>query len=325
MKEHPIRPARFAYDDFVKSKRVTEAEILQFNYPGNLDVYNPSVPFISDGIEVMACRVQGRKERDSKVVFFTKAGHGYEPVRNAPVLPLEDPFVTIISDEIVLGGVHVEWDGFRALSWQTKFFKGSSIFNLKHFADGPAHMKDIRLLELPDGKIAVCTRPQGEKMLEKYGCIVKIGFTIIPDISTLSASVIEGAPYIDDIFRPDEWGGVNQMYSLADGSIGAIGHISHRTGDEQDEALHYYSIAFEINPETRVPTPARVICSRDCFPGLEAREPRLYDVTFCAGIVRSAGGTAQIYTGLSDCQIGRARIPDPFRLAHTQQRLHNAL
>jgi len=310
-KEHTIKPIFSAYKEFKEKNSVTDAEILQFNYPGNPDVYNPSIPFISDGMEVMACRVQKRNERDSFIAFFKKTGNKYEPIPDTPSLPLEDPFVTVINNEIVLGGVHVEWSGSRALFWQTKFYKGSSIYDLKHFADGPVHMKDIRLLELNDGRIAVCTRPQGKTILEKYGCIAKIGFTIVADLSSLTPDVIEAAPFIDDIFLPDEWGGVNQMYNLPDGSIGAIGHISYRTGIEYEGLLHYYCAAFKINPTNLETTPAVIICSRDCFPGTESREPRLYDVTFCAGITNENGKTF-IYTGLSDCQIGRARIPYPF-------------
>ena len=310
-KYHTIKPIYSAYKEFKDRNNVTDAEILKFNYPGNPDVYNPSIPFISDGIEVMACRVQQRSERDSFIAFFQKTDNIYQPVPNTPELFLEDPFVTVISNEIILGGVHVEWRGSQALYWQTKFFKGNSIFNLKHFADGPVHMKDIRLLELNDGRIAVCTRPQGKKMLEKYGCIAKIGFTIVPDLDSLTADAIEAAPFIDDVFLSDEWGGVNQMYNLPDGNIGAIGHISYRTGSESEGSLHYYCASFKINPLTLETTPAVVICSRDCFPGSESRAPRLFDVTFCAGITQENDNTI-IYTGLSDCQIGRASIPYPF-------------
>jgi len=312
VKEHHITPIRLAYETFAKNRNVTQSEILKFNYPGNPDVYNPSIPFTSDGIEVMACRVQEREGRDSKIVFFTEVDGKYEVVENAPVLPLEDPFVTIINGEIVLGGVHVEWSGRRAVAWKTKFYKGSSIFNLKYFVSGPEHMKDIRLLEMPDGKIAVCTRPQGKKMLEKYACIAKIGFTILDNLSSLTAEAIEAAPYIDDIFLPDEWGGVNQLYNLPGGNLGAIGHISHKTVEGSDGFLHYYGVAFEIDKDTRKPTPARVICSRDCFPESDSREPRLYDVVFSAGITPNDDGTAVMYAGLSDCKIGRICIPYPF-------------
>jgi hypothetical protein len=35
------------------------------------------------------------------------------------------------------------------------------------------------------------------------------------------------------------------------------------------------------------------------------------DVTFTAGIIRRDDGTAELYTGLNDCQIGKIVINDP--------------
>jgi len=306
------KPAIESYNVFIKNKNVSDAEILNFEYPGGLDVYNPTIPFKSDGVEVMACRVQEREGRDSTTVFFKKDGDSYKPIPDAPTFPLEDPFVAVIGGEIILGGVHVEWDGTRALFWRTIFYKGKNIFELERFAEGPTHMKDIRLVELSDGRIGICTRPQGEAVIKKHGCIVKIGFTIIQDLSQLNADTIENAPYIQDIFLPNEWGGPNQLYSLPNGNIGVIGHISHKNAIDGVDFLHYYSAAFTFDPDTLEVSPVKVICSRDCFPGNESREPRLYDVTFCAGITPNDNGTAYIYTGLSDCQIGRALIPYPF-------------
>jgi len=303
---------RIAYDAFLASKQVSDAKILQFYSPNGEDVYNPTIPFLSDGMEVMACRVQERTGRDSTTVFFTKSEGVYQPIPDAPTFALEDPFVTYVNGEIVLGGVHVKWDGMRALSWQTVFYKGPNIYKLKHFADGPAHMKDIRLVQLTNGKIAICTRPQGEKMVKTHGCIAKIGFTIIDNLDDLTPDIIESAPFIQDVFPHDEWGGANQLHELPNGKIGVIGHISHKNIKNGIDYLHYYSVAFTINPANLSTSPARVICSRDCFPGEESREPRLYDVTFCAGITRADDTSAYIYTGLSDCQIGKARIPNPF-------------
>ena len=49
----------------------------------------------------------------------------------------------------------------NALHWRTRFYRGQHQ-NLVPFAQGPDGMKDIRLVELPDGDIGVFTRPQGE-------------------------------------------------------------------------------------------------------------------------------------------------------------------
>ncbi|MCL2571083.1 MAG: DUF1861 family protein [Defluviitaleaceae bacterium] len=302
-----------AYEEFLANRNIRESEILTFEYP-DMDVYNPSVPFVSDGIEVIAGRVHGRMGRDSTTVFFTKAGGVYKPIADAPTFPLEDPFITYINGEIILGGVYVDWEGERAKSWRTLLYRGTSIYNLKHFLDGPDHMKDIRLCQLPSGSVAVCSRPQGEKVIAKYGCIAKIGFTIVPSLDDLTAEIIDNAPHIQDVFPPDEWGGANQLHSLTDGKIGVIGHISQRKPLDGIDFLHYYSVAFTIDTESLKTSSPKVICSRSCFPGNESREPRLYDVTFCAGISPKDDKDVYIYSGLSDCQIGRAVIPNPFNI-----------
>ncbi|MCL2378395.1 MAG: DUF1861 family protein [Defluviitaleaceae bacterium] len=309
---HNARPAQQLYKEFIKNPGITSAVILKFESPNGEDVYNPSVPFESDGREVIAGRVQKRDCPRSVTMFFSKEGDVYKPVAGAPSFPLEDPFVTIINGEIILGGVDVQWDGAKALSWRTVFYKGDSIFTLKEFAKGPHHMKDIRLVALPDGRIAVCSRPQGEKMIKQYGCIAKIGFTVLPSLEHFTPEAVENAPYLEGIFLPDEWGGANELHVLADGKIGIIGHISHKETQEGVDFLHYYSMAFTVDPDTLETSEIKVICSRGCFPGSESREPRLYDVTFTAGLIRNGDKTASLYTGLSDCQIGLAKIVDPF-------------
>ena len=48
-----------------------------------------------------------------------------------------------------------------SLAWRTRFYHGSGGEDLQPFAVGPDGMKDIRLVELADGRIGVFTRPQG--------------------------------------------------------------------------------------------------------------------------------------------------------------------
>jgi hypothetical protein len=244
-------------------------------------------------------------------MFFTKNNDTWTLIEDAPIFELQDPFVTYIDGEIVLGGVYVIWEGDKITSWRTDFYKGSSIYNLKYFASGPMHMKDIRLLELPNGKIAVFSRPQGKYMIEKYGCIAKIGITIVDSLNDVTPENIDDATLLEDHFIPDEWGGCNQLFNLSNGLIGAIGHISSKELIDGTEMLHYYSMAFAIDPVTHKMTPTKVICCRDCFPKGESKKPRLSDVTFTSGIIRNTNGTATLYTGLNDCEVGKITIDDP--------------
>jgi len=246
-------------------------EILRFDGVDGRDVYNPSVPFKLDGMTVMAGRVESRDGHGSVTMFFTPSKDGvWRPIAGAPTLELEDPFVTFAGEQLILGGVRVEWEDTPpgappVAHWCTDFYRGRSLDGLRRFATGPDQMKDIRLLQLRDSRVAIFTRPQGAVM-EPLGCIAKIGFTLADSLDDVTPEAIKNAPLLYDHFLPDEWGGCNQLFELAD---------------------------------------------RACFPDGPAKEPRLRDVTFTAGIVRNDDGTADLYTGLSDCQVGRLRIEDP--------------
>jgi len=291
-------------------------EILRFDGVDGRDVYNPSVPFKLDGMTVMAGRVESRDGHGSVTMFFTPSKDGvWRPIAGAPTLELEDPFVTFAGEQLTLGGVRVEWEDTPpgappVAHWCTDFYRGRSLDGLRRFATGPDQMKDIRLLQLRDSRVAIFTRPQGAVM-EPLGCIAKIGFTLADSLDDVTPEAIKNAPLLYDHFLPDEWGGCNQLFELSNGLIGAIGHKSWGEMIDGVHVLHYYSMAFALDPDARRMTPTKIIADRACFPDGPAKEPRLRDVTFTAGIVRNDDGTADLYTGLSDCQVGRLRIEDP--------------
>lgn len=278
-----------------------------------LAVTNPSVPFCMDGQEVLAVRADpGGPKPASQTRFCRREGDGYALIPDAPVLDLEDPFVTSIGGKLVLGGVRLVWKNGELDAWVTDFYTGNKIDDLQYLCTGPRHMKDIRLVELRDGKIGVFSRPQGQKMLDRYGCIAQVGFAVANSLLEVSAELIEAAPYLQGLFLPDEWGGANQAMALKNGLIGMIGHSAwgERIGGEH--VLHYYSTAFAVDPGTGRFTEPKVIAARECFEDGPALAERLRDVTFTAGIVRKPGGRAELYTGLSDMRIGRIEIEDPF-------------
>ena len=273
------------------------------------DVYNPSVPFVSEGETYIAGRVERRENEFSVVRLFRQTG---EDTFTA-VLPeltfrhLQDPFVTRIQDEIVLGGVQIVTNPLypeRIISWQTLFFRGRTLPELKLFAVGPSCMKDIRLCELSDGRIAVFSRPQG-----KRGGLGRIGFTVIDRLKDLSADTILEARVDPSYFLPEEWGGTNDIHLLRGGLLGVMGHIACRTGEER----HYMSMAFVLDPATGAHTAPRLIACRGDLTDSEAcKRPDIRDVLFTSGILRHGDGTATLYTGVSDCESWRAEIPDPF-------------
>lgn len=297
---------------FNQNKPSTMGELLVFTGTEGLDVYNTSIPFELEGKLIIAGRVESRSNEVSQTKFFEKAGDKWQLIPDAPVLDLQDPFITFIQGELWLGGVYVVWDGDRLVKYSTYFYRGTSLATLTFAFEGPLFMKDIRLLEMNNGKIAVFSRPQGEKMIKSHGCIAKIGFAIANKAEEINAEFIENAPLLEGQFTNEEWGGANQIYSLSNGLIGIIGHKSWGEDINDVHIIHYYSMAFALDPETCAVTQTKIIAARDCFPAGPQKDKRSADVVFTSGIIRGGNGSAELYAGLSDCQAGRITIPDPF-------------
>lgn len=302
---------KLQYDEFCRNRNVKDAEIVPFEGPDGRDCYNPSLPFTLNGKEYILCRTQQHTGMYSTVYFFEKHSDGvWRVVPDACKFEMEDPAVAVIDGKVIISGVMPFFgDGITTFTtWHTMFYVANSITDVQFLTKGPSHMKDIRLVQLANGKIGIFSRPNGEEVIRKYGYLAKIGFTVVDKLQDITADAIENAPFINNFFLPDEWGGCNGVYVLKNGLLGIVGHKSYHT----DENLHYYGTAFVFNPDTREFTDMKVIISRDCFPYCEPREPRLADVTFTSGLVRHGDGTATVYSGLSDSAVGRATIEDPF-------------
>lgn len=290
-------------------RKVADPRRLTFLGVDGKDVYNISVPFTCEGRTYLAGRVEERNTEFSVVRLFERTG----PEEYTAVLPemtfhnLQDPFVTKVGDEIVLGGVQIiahPLNAGKIISWQTLFFRGKTLPELSLFAVGPSCMKDVRLCGLSDGRVALFSRPQG-----KRGGLGKIGFTVIDSLDDLCADTILDAVVDPSYFCPDEWGGANDIHLLNSGLLGVMGHMAFR----DKEGLHYHAMAFVLNPVTGEHTAPRLIaCRRDVSVSDACKRPDLMDVLFTGGIVRHGDGTATLYTGVSDCEAWCARIDDPF-------------
>lgn len=277
----------------------SSGRLLEFKYP--LDVYNPSLPFVSNGEMMIAGRAEERQGNISKCVFFRRNGDVCLPVPNAPIFPLEDPFISQIQGRLVFGGVEVNRE---TGVYRTMFYMGTNIYDLSLLTAGPPGMKDIRLVELIDNKIGIFTRPQG-----KIGGLGKIGFTTINDLRECNERIIRNAPLIEDQFGPNRWGGVNQGLLLADGTIGIIGHVARF---EPDEKKHYMAMAFEFNPQTRMSTEMRIIARRESFPKTDTKRSDLEDIVFPSGLVIGKDKSIELLAGLSDVAVGCLPIKWPF-------------
>ncbi|HEY1923445.1 MAG TPA: DUF1861 family protein [Tepidisphaeraceae bacterium] len=284
-----------------------ETHALEFELKDGRDVYNITAPFHFDGKTLLVGRVERRDTELSEIVIFEKGqSQKWIPCFTHPSFQgLQDPCVTWAGDELVLGGVRfpvpMKQGGYGCMM---DFYRGRSLKELRHFLSGPPGMKDIRFKQLPDGQVAIFSRPQGV-----IGGRGEIGFTIAATWDAITAEMIAGAPLFKGQLLKDEWGGVNEVHQLASGHLGALGHIA--CFDNQGNR-HYYPMAFAVDPRTRQPSPIRIIARRSFFPPGPSKRPDLVDVVFSGGIIRNADGTVDLYAGTSDTAAAVVRLPDPF-------------
>jgi len=269
------------------------------------DVYNPTAPFIDKNVKYIAARVESRdSETDSKVMFFKNGNNDvWDLDSGLPTFDLQDPFITRINDKLVFGGVKTFYKE-NSLYWKTVFYRGADISSLEQFAESPTGMKDIRLVELPDGKIGIFTRLQrGE-----YG-LGKIGFKTINALEDLALTDFYDA-HILEIFSEGQWGGANELHHIGNGTIGVLGHLAYFSQDKKRK--HYSAITFTFDYHTLKASDMKLIARRSDFPkGPSKRFPELEDVVFPGGLIIQPD-YAELYVGLSDTQAGKIRIPYPF-------------
>lgn len=302
--------------DIKKSgSKIYEAALLKFSGVEGYDVYNCSIPFIYHGNTYIFGRVEKRNLwADSYVFLFRKVDEDvYECVSESRQYQLEDPYVFIWHDEIILGGTHITKEHGEVKSFCSYFYRGKDLMNLHYFATGADNMKDVRLVLLPNDKIGVFSRPRNNAILAEFGSESMIGFATIKDINELDAVVINNAEYIPGIFENGQWGGCNQAYLLDNGKVGVIGHLSNRIKDENgNELLSYKNISFLFDPTEKKANGLRVLATRSDYPEGPAKMPNLVDCAFTSGIELRADGKVNLYSGIGDCEEGRVVIDNPF-------------
>lgn len=301
-------------------QEAVKAEKISFVGVDGYDVYNTTAPFKWDGCEWIAGRVERREQELSVVRLFRKVDDLTYTV-DLPEVQFErmqDPFVSIIGQELVIGGIQIDTNPLcptEIINWRTCFFKGKSLSSMRLFAVSPNRMKDVRLGEISDGRVAVFTRPIVGKP-EKG----RIGYTLIDRLEDLNESVMENAPIDYDHFSTLEWGGVNEVHFLPSGKLGVLGHISYRS---EDNCLHYHAMTFIHDPLSGLHTQPKLLLSRCMLPHGDSKRPDLKDVLFAGGLVRGKDGHARLYTGVSDCETWCAEVTDPFINEHPVQQSKN--
>lgn len=292
-------------EQYEKGTHVLSPGKLSFSGVDGYDVYNPTAVFSYRGWNMICARVEKRDSEDSTAMFFYEtAENTFVPAEGFPVFEIQDPCLTKLYGCYVLGGTKVDKDtDGRICSWKTVFYRGTSLEELTYWTCGPIGMKDVRLCECADQGIGVFTRPQG-----KIGGRGSIGFYIAKNEDEVHAEKMEQATLLD-LFYEKDWGGVNAAYLLENGNIGVLGHIATFTGED---IRHYYPMSFLFDPVSReYTTPKLAAVRKDFLPG-ESKRGDLQDVLFSGGLRFLAGGKAELYVGVSDCEVQMAVIENPF-------------
>lgn len=292
-------------EEFEARRKLFGGEKLVFSGVGGRDVYNITAPFQAGEETVIGGRVEARDTELAEAVFFAERDGVWRPLAGVRTFAkLQDPCVARVAGEWVVGGVEFPVrlaDG--EVGWRMQFYRGKRLEELEPLLTGPERMKDIRLVELADGRVGVFSRPQGA-----MGGRGTIGFTAVDGLEALDAQVIEQAPLLGGQFRAEEWGGANEAHLLRNGRIGVLGHIACMDA----AGKHYYPMVFSLDPETGERTSPRIIAARKYFPEGAPKRPDLVDVIFSGGLQRQADGTATLYAGISDAEAARIDMPDPF-------------
>lgn len=301
-------------EKFELEDKPKESAILKFYGMENFTVYNCSIPFEYNGKTYIYGRIEKFKEwMRSWVRLFERTGMDeYTLVKNSMVYQLEDPYIAIINDMLVMGGTHVKLNCGKLDNYCGYFYKGTDLEDMYYFTSGPDRMKDIRLVQLDD-KIGVFSRPRGKHVEEKHGSGSVVGFDIIDSLDELTSQVVENAPVISNMFAKDEWGGCNQAYQLDSGLVGMIGHKSYNYIDEDGiKQLCYTNVSFVMDPKTRIILDEKIIAVRSSFKDAPSKKPNLKDCAFASGIVMRDDGKVDLYSGLGDTEEGRIIIDYPF-------------
>lgn len=268
-----------------------------------LDGYNPSAPIRVGASTYMLVRLEPRNVDFAawSVPFRQVSPELWEAAPDLPMLRLEDPCVSVIHGELVVGGVRVFSRLGAHCMWEMVFFRGRTLADLEEFARSPLAMKDVRLVELDNGRVGVFTRPWGDQETSR-----PIGYTELNSLDELTRVALAGAPLIPTQPVDGQWWGANAVYPLPNGNLGVLGHMARVQGHDR----HYYAMAFVFDRFRREIVEGPVILAeRADFPVYDARAPHLQDVVFPAWIDREQG---LLYTGLSDAAIGVMPVEDPF-------------
>jgi len=315
---------------YPSSTHIHSSSLLQFNgIDEGYCVYNITPPSLYNGNEILFGRVEQEDNELAEAWMFEKQSNVWEST-DVRVPNLQDPFYTIVGDEIIFGGVrvgHYPSELNQEFCYYTAFWRIKTWHDLtktQPFAYGPPGQKDIRLVDL-GSSIGVFTRPQGS-----VGGRGIIGFTQIKSLEDITTEIIEKAAPIEDLEslldKTHVWGGVNEAHGLKNTHrIGVIGHIAYRTDfegnivDHNQGVRHYHGFTFIFDPETRKVIKPRLILTRQNLPPGKTKKLKdshvddLKDVVFTGGgRYNEETGIFTLYGGAGDAEAFAVSIEFPF-------------
>lgn len=292
--------------------------------------YNPAVIVqknankIAGGVNIIAVRIESLnshwldpKAYDPHIMFFTRQDDRLVPLPDTSVFrQYEDPWATWLVGEnnepqLLFGGVKVDYSGDKPVI-TTQLHLAPSVQELN--PDRPfteiRGMKDVRFAQLPNGQLAVFTRPTTG---EAYPG--RIGLKIIDSLDDIkNPETGKNAKLLKFNFDSYCKIGANEaFFAEKTGLLHVFCHIATIDGDDFDDEsspIHYAGYEFEVNPKTLfdgVITPS-LVAKRSDFPENtgNSKGPRFNDVLFPGG----TGGPDQkeYLVGIEDALIGAMDI-----------------
>ena len=290
-----------------------DGEILEFEKEDGYDVYNCSIPFVFENETYIFGRVERRELWASSYTRLFKLDKTTGVfMATDSTYPLEDPSISYIDDEMILIGTYVIKDGSKIVTYNNRFYRGYDPFNLKHFADGPDYMKDIRILKLSSGKIGIFSRPRNDEVTKCYGTVSQIGYTEVDSLEDITPEAIENAKLIPNLFANMEWGGVNECFELKNNLIGIIGHHSYSEYINDVDHPVYTNVSYVYDSKNNTYLDKKVIGIKEDYGKVDAKLDQLDRVAFTSGIVPIGNNKVRLYSGLCDSSEGYIVIDDPF-------------
>ena len=282
--------------------------------------YNPAVIVqkntdqIVGGSKIIAVRVESLdshwlnpKLYDPRVRFFYEQDDNIlEPIPDTPVFyQAEDPWATWFKDkqgnpQLLFGVVVVDYSGSEPVI-TTRLHLAPSVQAL--VVDKPLieirGMKDVRVVQLPNGQIAVFSRPTTGVAFPG-----RIGFTIVENLLDINQALAT-APLLKFELDKKTKIGANEAYLVND-RIHVFGHMA--TIDAR--GLHYAAYEFSLDPKHPCDEVIALnkVADRADFPAntQASKGHQFDDVVFPGG----TGGPeyTELYVGVEDARIGKIEL-----------------